>query len=112
MARVLHVGVESVDAARRQHVREPDRLDAQSPGDGLLWQVGERALGGDRSRDAQVLGVIAEQHREQRRLARAVSPDEAHLLAVADGEGDRFEQAPRPNLYAQLLDDEHLADSD
>jgi hypothetical protein len=104
---VLHIGVETVDPARAENVTEPDGFYAESPQDGLLGQMRERALGRHRSRDSQVLGVVSQQHRQQRGLARSVAPDEAHLLAVADDKRDWFEQAPRTNLYAQLFDDEH-----
>ena len=100
VAGVLHVGVELVEPARREHVAESDGLDAESPGDGLLREVAHGALVRDGTLDAQVLGVLTEQDRHQRRLAGAVSPDDAHLLGVADGEGDGVEDAPSTDLYA------------
>jgi hypothetical protein len=66
VARVLHVGVELIEAPRRQDVREPDRLHAEASGHGLLRQVANLSLVLDRASDAQMLGRVAEQHREQR----------------------------------------------
>ena len=90
VAGVLHVGVELVEAARREHVaraRWARRRGRRGTGSWGRWLIVPWWL--HRAGDAQVLGVLAEQHRQQRRLAGAVAPDQADLLAVADGEGDR-----------------------
>jgi hypothetical protein len=44
--------------------------------------------------------MFAEQDRHQRRLAGTVSSDDAHLLGVADREGDGVEDTPSTDLYA------------
>jgi hypothetical protein len=54
----------------------------------------------DRSFDAQVLRVLSEQDRHQRRLAGAVSSDDAHLLRVTDRERYGVEDTPSADLYA------------
>ena len=109
VASVLHIGVEDVEPARREHVTQPDGLHAETAGHGLLGQVAQRALVADRARDAQVLGVITEQHRQERRLAGAVSTDQSHLLTVADGERDGVEDTSRTDLDSQISNYEHLA---
>jgi hypothetical protein len=100
VTRVLHVGVELVESACRQDVGESDRFDAQSAGHRLLGQVAHGPLVRDRSFDAQVLGVLSEQDRHQRRLAGAVSSDDAHLLRVTDRERYGVEDTPSADLYA------------
>jgi hypothetical protein len=47
-----------------------------------------------------MLGVLTQQDRHQGRLAGAVSPDDAHLLGVADGERDGVEDTPSTDLYS------------
>jgi hypothetical protein len=47
-----------------------------------------------------VFGVFAEQDGHQRRLAGAVSTDDAHFLGVADREGDGVQDASGTDLYA------------
>jgi len=54
----------------------------------------------DRSFDAQVLGVLSQQNRHQRRLAGPVSPDDPDLFGVADRERDGVEDTPSADLYA------------
>ena len=91
----------------REHVDETNGFDAESALDGLLGQVSQRALSRDRAGDAQMLGVIAQQHGQQRRLARAVTTNQTDLFAVAHDEGDGLEDAPRTDLDAEVLDDQH-----
>jgi hypothetical protein len=98
--RVLHVGIELVEPARREHVAESDRLDAQATGHRLLREVTHCPLMHDGTFDAQVLGVFTEQDRHQRRLTRTVSSDDADLLGVADRERDGIEDTASTDLYA------------
>ena len=109
MAGVLHVGVELIEPPRRQDVREADRLDAEAPRNRLLGKVADLSLVLYRAGDAQVLWRVAEQHRKQCRLAGAVSPDQADLLAVSDRERHRVENTACANLYTQIPDYKHLA---
>src|ERR1700722_20760474 len=67
----------------------------------------ERSLGRHRTRNAQMLRVIAEQHGEQRRLAGAVSADESHLLSVAPDKRHGLQNPTRPDFDAQILYDQH-----
>jgi hypothetical protein len=90
VAGVLHVRVQTVNPSRRQDVRQSNRFDAESPKDRLLGQVRQSPLMRHRSGDAQVLGVIAEEHGQQCGLAGAVAPHQTNFFAVADGERDRF----------------------
>jgi hypothetical protein len=66
-------------------------------------------LGRHRASDTKVLGVVAEQHRQQRGLTRAVSSDESDLFAVTNDEGHGLEETTRADLNPQVTNDKHLA---
>jgi hypothetical protein len=69
----------------------------------------DRPLLLDRTSNAKVLGGVAKQYREQGRLTRAVAPDEADLLSITNGKGDRLENAACAYLYFQISNYEHLS---
>jgi hypothetical protein len=101
---VLHVGVNLIESARGEHVRKANGFDAQPADDGLLGQMAERALVLHRTRDAQVLGRVTEQHAQERCLAGAVAPNESDLLTVAHRERHGAQNTTCANLYSQIPD--------
>ena len=84
--------VEDVEAAGREDVGEPGRLEPEAAGHRRLGQVPERAEEADVAPVAQLGRGLPHQHRDEGRLPGPVAPDQAHLLAGADHEGGVGEQ--------------------
>src|SRR5690606_26197977 len=93
------------------YVTGPPRVEGAGAGGllrvalgGVLRQVADLARAVDASRGGQ--GLPRERLGE-RRLARAVAPHEADLVALVDAEGDARHELPRAHADLQIGDGEH-----
>ena len=93
-----------VDAAPGQDVGDGGATVEDAGDARVLRQVAERALADDPP--GRRLGLAAE-HAEQARLAGAVAPDEADLVAGHDGEVGRLDDEPAADLDRERLRLEH-----
>jgi hypothetical protein len=85
-------------------VCESGRVHTSALGKRFLNEIPEGTLTDD---DAAGGGVFAAEHLEQTGLASPVSPDEAHLVAGAHGEG-RLNKGETPcDLHAQVTGLQH-----
>ena len=106
-ARRAECVVEHVEAAGREDVGEPGRLQAEPAGHGGLGEVAERAEEPDVAVVAQMRGGLADQHGDERRLPGAVAPDEPHLLPGAHHERGVGQEGTVADLQGQARSDDH-----